>query len=128
MLKGHKIYSILTGSCPVCHEESMYKEKNPYKLGSIHDMHERCSHCHTKYKIEPSFFYGAMYVSYGLGVAISVAMFIITYVFIGTEVFTSFISIVVVLTLLMPVIMRLSRNIWINIFMSYKPKAERKLG
>ena len=126
MLKGYKIYSILTGNCPVCHEESMYKETNPYKLGSIHDMHERCSNCNTKYKIEPSFFYGAMYVSYGLGVAISVAVFIITYAFIGTEVFTSFISIIVVLTLLMPVIMRLSRNIWINIFMSYKPKSERK--
>lgn len=128
MLKGYKIYSILTGNCPVCHEESMYKETNPYKLGSIHDMHERCSNCNTKYKIEPSFFYGAMYVSYGLGVAISVAVFIITYAFIGTEVFTSFISIIVVLTLLMPVIMRLSRNIWINIFMSYKPKSERKSG
>jgi uncharacterized protein (DUF983 family) len=128
MLKGYKIYSIITGSCPVCHEESMYKENNPYKLGSIHDMHERCSNCNTKYKIEPSFFYGAMYVSYGLGVAIAVAIFIITFVFIGVEVFTSFISIVVVLTLLMPVIMRLSRNIWINIFMSYKPKSERKAG
>jgi uncharacterized protein (DUF983 family) len=126
MLKGNKLYSIFTGSCPVCHEESMYKEANPYKLNHIHDMHEKCSHCGTKYKIEPSFFYGAMYVSYGLGVAVSVATFIITYVFLNLEVLTSFISIVVVLILLMPVLMRLSRNIWINFFFSYKPKSERK--
>ena len=79
MLKGYKIYSILTGACPVCHEESMYKENNPYKLKHIHDMHERCSNCGTKYQIEPSFFYGAMYVSYALGVAIAVATFMITY-------------------------------------------------
>jgi len=126
MLKGNKLYSILSGSCPVCHEESMYKESNPYKLKQIHNMHERCSNCGTKYQMEPSFFYGAMYVSYGLGVAVSVATFIITYVFLNLEVMTSFISIVGVLILLMPVIMRLSRNIWINFFFSYKPKSERK--
>ncbi|RRO16440.1 DUF983 domain-containing protein [Flavobacteriaceae bacterium 14752] len=126
MLKGFKIYSIITGNCPVCHEESMYKENNPYKLKHIHDMHERCSNCGTKYQIEPSFFYGAMYVSYGLGVAIAVATFIITYFFIGLEVFTSFMSIIGVLILLMPVMMRLSRNIWINLFFSYKPKSERE--
>jgi len=126
MLKGYKIYSIITGTCPVCHEESMYKEKNPYKLGSIHKMNDRCSNCGTKYQMEPSFFYGAMYVSYALGVAIATATFIITFVFLDFEVFNAFISIVVVLTLLMPVIMRLSRNIWINMFLSYKPKSERK--
>lgn len=128
MLKGTKIYSILTGTCPVCHEESMYKESNPYKLKYIHDMHERCSNCNTKYMIEPSFFYGAMYVSYGLGVAVAVATFIITYVFLNLEVFTSFISIIGVLILLMPVLMRLSRNIWINLFFSFKPESERKSG
>jgi len=126
MLKGYKIYSIITGSCPVCHEESMYKEKNPYKLRSIQKMHERCSHCGTKYQMEPSFFYGAMYVSYGLGVAIATATFITTFVLLDLEVFTAFMSIIVVLTLLMPVIMRLSRNIWINMFLSYKPKSGRK--
>lgn len=126
MLKGIKIYSIITGSCPVCHEESMYKESNPYKLKHIHDMHEHCSNCGTKYQIEPSFFYGAMYVSYALGVAVAVATFIITYFFMGLEVFASFMSIIGVLILLMPVMMRLSRNIWINLFFSYKPKSERQ--
>ncbi len=126
MLKGYKIYSIITGSCPVCHEESMYKEKNPYKIASVLKMYEKCSACGTKYQMEPSFFYGAMYVSYALGVAIATATFIIAFVFLDLEVFTSFMSIIVVLTVLMPVIMRLSRNIWINMFLKYKPKSERK--
>ncbi|MAN27364.1 MULTISPECIES: DUF983 domain-containing protein [Mesonia] len=122
LLKGTKLYSIFTGTCPVCQEESMYKESNPYKLSSIHDMHEHCSHCGTKYKIEPSFFYGAMYVSYGVGVAFAVATFIIAHVFLGAGLLGSFISIVAVLILAMPLIMRLSRNIWINFFFSYKGK------
>ena len=90
MLKGTKIYSIFTGTCPVCQEESMYIEDNPYKLGSVYQMHERCSNCGTKYKIEPSFFYGAMYVSYGVGIAFAVAAFIIAYVFLKATLLASF--------------------------------------
>lgn len=124
MLKGTKIYSIFMGVCPKCHKESMYEEGNPYKLGKVFKMHERCSHCGTKYKIEPSFFYGAMYVSYALGIAFAVAAFIISYAFLGGGLMTSFIAIVGTLIVFMPIIMRLSRNIWINVFMHYdKEKA-----
>ena len=124
MLKGTKLYSIFTGSCPVCQHESMYEEGNPFKLNKIFKMHERCRNCSTKYKIEPSFFYGAMYVSYAVGVAFAMAAFIISYVFFDGGLMTSFIAIVGTLIVLMPVIMRLSRNIWINIFMHYdKAKA-----
>lgn len=123
LLKGTKIYSILTGTCPVCQEESMYVENNPYKLHRVFEMHERCSNCGTKYKIEPSFFYGAMYVSYGVGIAFSVAAFIIAYIFLNATLLTSFFTIVGTLIVLMPIIMRLSRNIWINLFLSYKKNA-----
>ncbi|MNK01388.1 hypothetical protein D3C87_191860 [compost metagenome] len=118
--KGSKLYSIFTGCCPRCHEESMYLDKNPYNLGNIYKMHDKCSHCGQLYKIEPSFFYGAMYVSYALGVAIGVAAFIISYVFIGWGLKESFFVIVAALIVLMPINMRLSRNIWINFFVSYK--------
>ena len=117
--KGSKLNSILTGSCPKCHEESMYLEKNPYKMGKIFEMHETCSHCGTRYKIEPSFFYGAMYVSYGLSIAFGVASFIIANVFIGLGLIHSFIAIVATLVLTFPIILRLSRNIWINMFVQF---------
>lgn len=117
--KGSKLYSIFTGTCPKCHEESMYEDKNPYHLSKVYKMHETCSHCNTRYKIEPSFFYGAMYVSYALGIAFGVAAFIISYVFLSTTLKTAFISISATLVVLMPVIMRLSRNIWINFFINY---------
>lgn len=118
--KGTKLYSIFTGSCPKCNSESMYKRSNPYNITAVYDMHERCSVCHTRYKIEPSFFYGAMYVSYGLGVAIAMATFIISFVFLGSSMATAFFSIMGALVLLMPLNMRLARNIWINFFISYE--------
>ncbi len=124
-LKGSKLYSIFTGKCPVCHNESMYKTKNPYILTDTLKMHERCSHCNTKYKIEPSFFYGAMYVSYPVGIAFATAAFVITYLFFGATLVSAFISIVGTLIAFMPIIMRVSRNIWINIFMKYDPQKDQ---
>ncbi|MBA4744807.1 DUF983 domain-containing protein [Muricauda sp. TY007] len=124
--KGTKMYSILTGNCPRCHQESMYEKSNPYTLSKIFSMNERCSHCGLKYKIEPSFFYGAMYVSYGVGIAFAVAAFVISFLFIGTSLLTTFIAIVGTLIVFMPVIIRLSRNIWINFFVKYDPTSVKK--
>ena len=124
--KGSRLYSILTGSCPKCQEESMYVSKNPYNPSQTLKMNERCSHCNTKYKIEPSFFYGAMYVSYGVGTAFAVAAFVISFLIIGTSLKTAFISIVSTMIIFMPVIMRLSRNIWINLFIKFDPEAIKK--
>jgi len=118
--KGSKLYSILTGTCPRCHSESMFVKKNPYALDSLFEMHETCSNCGLKYKMEPSFFYGAMYVSYAVGVAFAVAAFIISFLVFGASLKNIFISIVITLVVFLPVIIRLSRNIWINFFVKYK--------
>jgi uncharacterized protein (DUF983 family) len=126
MLKGTKLYSILKGSCPVCQNESMYVSSNLYNPNQTQKMHERCSHCNTKYKIEPSFFYGAMYVSYGLGVAMGVATFVIAAYLFKLERLTIFFIIMAVMIGTLPVVIRLSRNIWINMFMYYDPTQARK--
>lgn len=124
--KGSKLNSILTGSCPKCQKESMYSDKNPLHLTKVLKMNDHCSHCGLKYQIEPSFFYGAMYVSYGLNVAVGIAAFIISFVFFGTTIEKSFITIVVSLIVLFPFVLRLSRNLYINMFISYDPKAGQK--
>ena len=120
--KGTKVYSILTGSCPSCHKESMYKDTNPYRISKLFDMRERCSHCGLKYKMEPSFFFGAMYVSYAVGIAFAVAAFVISFLMIGASLLNTFIAIVVTLVVFLPVIIRLSRNIWVNFFIQYSPE------
>jgi uncharacterized protein (DUF983 family) len=124
--KGNKLYSILTGSCPKCHEERMYINKNAYVLSDTLKMHERCSNCNTKYKIEPSFFYGSMYVSYPVGIAFATAAFVISYVFLNAGLNASFISIIITLIVFLPVILRVSRNIWINLFIHYDKNLSKK--
>ncbi|MDP2686511.1 MAG: DUF983 domain-containing protein [Aequorivita sp.] len=124
-LKGSKLYSIFTSTCPVCQEGDMYVENNPYKISKLMEMHENCSNCGKKFKIEPSFFFGAMYVSYGVGVAIAVAAFIISYFIVGLDRNYSFLVIILTLAVLFPLIVRISRNIWINFFVPFdKNKAK----
>ena len=117
--KGTKLYSIITGSCPKCHQESMYSTKNAYVITDTLKINERCSKCDTKYRIEPSFFYGAMYVSYAVGIVFALAAYIISNLIFNANLKVTFISIVGTLIIFMPIIMRLSRNIWINFFMHY---------
>jgi uncharacterized protein (DUF983 family) len=125
--KGSKIYSIATGNCPRCHEESMYKVQNSYILTRVFDMHDKCSHCKLKYKIEPSFFFGAMFVSYALGVGLGIITFLIAHYGFQANLKTCFIAIIVSLIVFMPIIMRLSRNIWINLNIGYDSKWREKI-
>jgi uncharacterized protein (DUF983 family) len=105
----------------------MYTNKNPYALMDTLKINECCSHCMTKYRIEPSFFFGAMYVSYAVGIAFGVAAFVVSNLLLNASLTATFASIVGTLIAFMPIIMRLSRNIWINMFMSYdKTRAEAK--
>lgn len=121
-LKGTKLYSIFSGTCPVCHEESMYKDPNPYHVSRLFDMHERCSNCGTKYKMEPSFFFGAMYVSYAVGIAFAAVAFFISWWLLDLSLLNTFFVIVLTLVVFLPVIVRWSRNIWVNFFFQYDPE------
>ena len=124
--KGSKLNSILTGTCPRCQEERMYVDRNPYNLGKLYKMHDHCSKCGLHYQLEPSFFYGAMYVSYGLTVAVGIAVFIISKVFFRLGLDQSIIAIILALIVTMPITARLSRNIYINMFVGFDKDATTK--
>ena len=98
----------------------MYSDPNLLHVHNLLKMNEKCSHCGFKYQIEPGFFFGAMYVSYGLNVAVGIAAFIIAYYF-SESLKTSFIVIIITLLILFPIVMRLSRTLYINMFVKYEP-------
>lgn len=122
--KGTKLYSILYNKCPKCHEGDFMKEKNIFKLHKAFQMHENCTNCGLKYTMEPSFFYGAMYVNYGLTVGIGIITFAICMLLFNFSLLETFIPIVTMLILTAPVTIRLSRIIWINIFVKYNPNSK----
>jgi uncharacterized protein (DUF983 family) len=123
-LKGTKIYSILNQKCPKCHEGELFVERNPYHLKKIFDMPERCEKCNQLYQLEPSFFYGAMYVNYAFTVAIAVAVFVaMTVLGSDWELHHYLIGIIIAIFLLAPLTFRMGRTVWINMFIKYNPHA-----
>jgi len=120
--KGTKLYSILRGKCPRCHEGEFFKFSLTFNPKKITQLHSNCSNCNLKYMLEPSFYYGAMYVNYGITVALCVIVFLIAKLFFNLSLIQSFIAIVVALTALAPVNLRLSRILWINMFIKFDNK------
>ncbi len=122
-IKGSKLYSIINKKCPVCHEGDYYLSNKAYDLKMFDKAHTNCSHCNHKFEIENGFFYGAMYVSYGIAVAIAVSLFMATYVLFPEIPYYYYIIIIIVgLVVSMPVSFRMSRLIWMNLFSSYGKK------
>ncbi len=122
-------WSILTMQCPRCRRGPMFKSSNPYaklKLSHIFDMPDNCPVCKQKYDLETGFWYGTGYVSYALAVAISVASFIAWLVLIGVSADDNRIFYwlgfnCLLLILLQPWLMRLSRVIYLYFFVKYDP-------
>jgi uncharacterized protein (DUF983 family) len=116
--KTSKIYSIITCTCPRCHESKMFLNANPYKFENWDKMHSDCPTCGLHFEREPGFFQGAMYVSYGLGVALSVGVLLIDLI-IGFNATTFFIANTCALVFFAPILFRWSRSIYLNIFIKY---------
>ena len=89
-------------------------------------MKDACPVCGQPTEIETGFYYGTGYVSYALTVALSVASFVAWWVLIGfslkdTRFFWWMGCNAVFLILLQPLIMRLSRSLWLSWFVKYDP-------
>ena len=127
------LWSQLTMRCPRCRRGPMFKDPNPYRklsLKHIFEMHEHCPECGQKYDLEPGFWYGTGYVSYALAVAISVASFVAWWVLVGISVSDNrviwwLVANAVLLIVLQPWMMRLSRSIYMRFFVSYDPDYDK---
>lgn len=97
----------------------MFLHKNAYNVSKIEKMPDNCPVCNQKYWPEPGFYYGAMYVSYALTIALSVAIFVAMTVLWRFEVLWYLGINAVSILLLFPPIFRVSRAVWANIFMHY---------
>ncbi|WP_378184955.1 DUF983 domain-containing protein [Aquimarina sp. W85] len=125
--KGSKLYSILFLKCPRCHQGDFLKS-HPYKFSDFNKVKEECDHCKLKYSIEPSFYYGSMYVSYGVGIAIAVTVFVILYLLDSDlQPLTIFYSILITLVVFMPYIGAISKAIWANLFFKYDKELAAKI-
>lgn len=124
--KGSKLYSIFRMKCPRCQEGEFFVS-HPYDLKRAGDIHTNCSNCGLKYSKEPGFYYGAMYVSYALGVALFVTLWVSFNLFFPNVSAGIQVTIVASLALITaPYFYALSKIIWANLFIKFEPTIKSK--
>jgi len=120
--------AIINLKCPRCREGDMFQYPIS-KLSKFDKMHKNCPNCSLHYEPEPGFFFGAMYISYAFSVAMFVTVALILYVVFGDpELWVYVVVIPVSVVLLMPLIFRLSRSIFLHLFggVAYDQEYARK--
>jgi len=100
--------------CPNCEESKIFSKRGFFSLGN---MKERCTTCNHKFEKEPGFFFGAMYVSYGLNVAELIALFVLIQPYFDDFFDPWMIAILIpAVFVLFPFNFKLSRVIWMYLF------------
>lgn len=114
------LQNILAQKCPRCHEGNLFTHKW-YQLNHLTKLNENCSVCSQRTQLEPGFYHGTGYVSYALTVGFSIISFVSFYLITGitlrdSRIFLWLLANTIVLLLLQPWFMRLSRVLWLSWF------------
>ena len=122
MLKrGSKLYAIRKYKCPKCHQGDLFKTPLTSMEG-VYNMYPKCPKCGQDFEMEPGFYWGAMYVGYGLYCFYMLGTIGILIFGFGLTVNQSFVSALAGGIIMVPVIARLARVQWINIAVRYNKR------
>lgn len=91
-------------------------------------MHAHCHHCGQSFDPEPGFYQGAMYVSYALTLGITFPVGLLLLFVLNVNLFVVLGVLTFLLLVLLPVIFRLSRLVWLHLFIRYRPSPSGKLS
>ncbi|WP_162343949.1 DUF983 domain-containing protein [Cyclobacterium salsum] len=117
--------AILTARCPKCRTGGIFPV-SLFSFNKLTEVHQTCPHCGVDLVPEPDFFYGAMYISYALSVALFVTIMIVLNFFFDDPALTVYIvSVVFFNILLLPLMLRFSKVLYLYGLgkISYEPEA-----
>lgn len=122
--KPSVIGAICGMKCPSCREGKMYKQSGIFPMKTMLDMPEECPVCGQKMEPQVGFYFGTGYVSYALSVALFVFNLVWYWFFFGLSVmdnsiFYYLITSIAIVILLQPYIMRISRVLYLYMFVRY---------
>jgi uncharacterized protein (DUF983 family) len=110
------IYGIFNMRCPKCREGRMFPEGTLYSRHFM-KMNSHCPRCTQSFMPEPGYYFGAMFVSYALNTILFVAIWLLlTVLFSDVSVTLVLVVLIAALFAFLPVTFRLSRVLWIYIF------------
>lgn len=124
MPKRSFLEAIAKGKCPRCREGDMFKKHilNPF---SLTEMNKTCPHCGMQFEKETGFYYGGMYISYGISTGLFLVVgFSVFFLFNDPPSWVYITIISAVVLLIFPFNFKYSRVIFLHLFgdESYDPK------
>ncbi len=120
MEKRGILSSIFGMKCPRCREGDLF-ETGSFSFDKPFEMKDRCDKCNQNFMPEPGFYFGAMFISYGIWAWFSV-LFCLGLVFLaGWTVNGAFALLIFISLIFLVWLFRISRSIWIHINVKYKP-------
>lgn len=120
------VAGIASMRCPKCRKGRMFPEGTLYSKRFM-EMYQLCACCGQSFMPEPGYYFGAMFVSYGLNAAYLIAVWVTMYLFMAeVSVWVMIFAIIGLIIGLLPVTFRLSRVLWIYIFVKYRGPVDCK--
>ena len=114
--------AIIRQRCPRCREGKIF----PHSIFlGFPKMSERCPVCDLKFQREEGYFLGAMYISFGLALAIIALIAALVWIVTGWWITKVTIWAVVLFLPLSPAIALLSRVLWIHLDQAFDPEPKR---
>jgi len=115
------LYSVFNFKCPRCRIGEMFPAGTLFSFSKFDKMHHQCTHCGQSFEPEPGYYFGAMFISYALNAALFIGIWIVmTYIMEDISLLWIISVIIILSIILLPFIFRLSRSLWISIFISYQ--------
>ncbi len=115
--------SIYQCKCPRCHQGDMFLKGQFFNPAKFSVMNKNCSHFGQSFEPEPGYYFGAMFISYGINTVLFIS------VWVALALYNEDYSLTLLLTLLgvaaivfLPFIYRISRSVWIAIFVPFEER------
>lgn len=118
MKKVGLLRSMWTYKCPRCRQADLFL--SPFDISKPLAMYKRCEACDLNFEPEPGYYFGAMFISYGISALLFLTLAAILYfVFdLGANPILAWVIFLGVVSFLK--ILRLSRSVWIHIMTRYE--------
>ena len=120
-----KFQAIVQMKCPRCHQGELFKPSTS-SLKEVFEMPDQCGECGQNYMPEPGFYYGAMFISYGIWIWFCVIFGFTAIWFFGMTVNQATLLLVVISAICFVWLFRISRSIWAHIAIKRAPRITNK--
>ncbi len=121
----NKLSSIYNYKCPRCRQGDLFVK--PFNVKAPLDMFDKCSHCAQKIEPEPGYYFGAMFISYGMTVWTILGIVGFCMMVLGWSIEVAF-SLVILFTIITFFwVARISRSIYIHLDIKYNKELGQQI-